>query len=578
MTEFSLDGIIQQLAGLNANSQQRAGQLTGAYGAAEGEMQQQASHLQRIGQLTSDAERSRLQMQLETENARIDAANAAGMNVNDVGNIILGLHQQMKQAGTEMIRTQQDLAKLNAESDLIGNPMGWVRGLLYRSEIEGAANQASSNFDTVKKVISDSNAAVQSTALTQNAIQRTLNAQTIDQLAEAKKLQSEVAASQARVEAQKFSIGALEMLQSMEANQFNRNMQMTNAMIDDQRWREGFELRKAQFEEAQASRKARQQDEEFYAEQTAWGNAAAERLGLRPRSVAEYKRFLGTNSPEGQRLQMLVEQGYNLETNGSLAPLGATPAEAFINVQAVGIDPPPAHRPVRNLVEAAKQTTAFAEATNNPRATPESVTHVFNEEIQKAATAQSKNVTQAGNNANAVPEIATILAAGTPGAQRLAQSKFGTEVLAAMVSTDNGNPEAEVLMATGLAAVNEGKITFQELQQGVAAFYQEGVNLTAATGGFQLYSIKAPTTYEISIDRIRPDNKWYQFGGQGVGATNQALLNIAARATGLPADSVQLPTRLDMTKPEAVAKALTLMQAGNIAAKIQEQSKSGQQQ
>lgn len=558
----SLADLINQANALMSGQARQAEQVAGLQDQMAQRSSEVAASVQMASALEADAEYTKLLGRMETEQANKRAAQAYGTDVMDVGNIIVGIGDEMKVAAQRLIESGRAADELNKNSDIIGNPGGWLRGLLQGGKIRGERDAAAQDFQRLSQINQSLNAATQQTIQTQNALTVTLTDQSISAEMQARAIRANVEAAQHQMKAMQFSAGAIQTLMEQGSRNFSTFATIYNAAKQEEQWKAGFELRQLQFEEAQAARKERLSEQEFFAEQAELANLGAQSLGLPPVHVQNLKRHYGTNTPLGQELAVLTRRGYQIAAEGTPPPLGATPAQAVRVAQAINLAPPATHRKLVDVFEAVSGSDQIAQAArqNVPQ---EKLEQMFNEMVASTIGDKAKNVRQSDtSNPVAIPTINNMLeASNIPEVSAIKESPFNAEVLQPLLASGNDNPEAELIISTGLAAVDQGKLSMADLIQWGSTYFQAGVAVTAATGGFDLYGLDLPTTYIVPATRLRPG------GSQGVseGFAFRHSIKLDQLAADMEAREAQFSragiTRLNLANPTEFATAVTLAQA-----------------
>lgn len=174
-----------------------------------------------------------------------------------------------------------------------------------------------------------------------------------------------------------------------------------------------------------------------------------------------------------------------------------------------------------------------------------------------------RNVSQSKGDYNAIPELPVILANKekllTPAGQKIADT-----VLTDIVAAGNTNPEAELVLTTGIKMVQQGKLTQREWKEGMQNFYQSALNLKAATGGYSAFALPMPDSYNINVSRLAPQTQWWERIGNGLGR----MQGIPSRSNtpGVPKGT----TQFDLTKPSDYDTIFTMMMSQDRAAKLME--------
>ena len=598
---MDLSTIIQQLAILNNTQQQQAEQVAGLMAGASKEASGVAKNLEQAGQMAADAELVRLQGELNTQNARVKVANAFGTNANAQSDVITGFAEAMRKDALELSKAQDLVSQVEANSDLLNNPVGWVQDLLFGDEIRAKRDALAASFDTKQKLVTNLNAATQTSVATQNAITETLTADSITKLAEVKALKGQNEAAEARINAAKYGVASIEALQQQGAQAFNRNLSVYNAVESAERWN----LQRQEYLKAQ---KEKQDEDAWYADQAEAINAVRQTFGGQPVTPMYVKKFL--DSPRlGPELQEQSKMGWRIiQNNGSPeGSLGATPAEAFSRVKAMDLNLPPSWKPAMSLLDYANTALqedlaqvgqedrlgkevptplGFTKATAN---NPEALQQGYNSAVKGLAKTASARIQHGTGNIYQTPPIEAVLQSPTRDAQRLKESKFGKLVLESIKETGQASPAPETVIATGLTLVGKGELTMSELNEGVGMYLEEGLALTQSVGGFASLNIPAVSSYNVSIEdlaggakRIAPRTSFLGIPSKDAA---QAWASIVGSTLGLPRaligeDRPKVTAEkeiFDLLNPQDRTTVLTILASRKRADQIMNATKENQQ-
>lgn len=584
---MDLTTIIQQAALLNNTQAQQAGQVSDLMVGASNEAAGMAENVLAAGQLKASVELTKLQGELNTQNARVKVANAFGTNANAQSDVITNMAQSMRQDALALVDAQNNVSRIEAGSDLIGNPIGWLEDLLTGDEARAQRDALASSFDTKSKLISNLNAATQTSVATQNAISETLTQSSIKQASQVKVLESQQEAAKARIEAAKYGVASIEALQQVGAQAFNRNMSVYNAIQQD----EAFQF-------ARAERVARLKEEKtmdaFYEDMANNITAARQTLDLGQPVTKEFVKTFINNPRMAPELMEQDKIGARIVMNGGSTEgaLGATPADFYANSQVLGVKPPPAWKPSMSILEKANNDLQEAMAsvgakdkfgqpipnrlglTKDSIKNPTIMKNVFNQEVDRVARESMSMIVHGTGNPYQTPPIPAILSAPTQGANALKNSKFGNLVLGSLLQTGVDNPDPKLVIATGLSYVDKGELTFQEMNNGIGLYLEEGLGLTQATGGFGTTNVLATRSYNVSINditdrRVKVVNNLY--------SAWTSLSSIAVQsALGRDPGVVTEKTKFDLLNPQERTTLLTILASQKTASKLLESTKGEQ--
>lgn len=574
MAGFDLASIIQQAADLNAGQTQQSQQIADMQMQSAQKSNQIADNLNTAAVLQKEADLTSLQGQLNTQQARVKAANAFGTNVNDVSDVITMLGSQMRSDAASLLQANNKVTEIEANSDLLTNPGGWLRDLFQGDAARAERNALASRFDQTSKTVQALNAGTQATATTQNAISETLTAASIKNIADAKQLTAQTEAEKASIQALQYGAASVDAMRQQGAQNFNRSMQTYSQITEEARWQEGMALRKAQFEELQASRDARKMEKQAFVDATQRVNAYRSAAGLPEVNEAFIRRTLVQPGELGEQIRRQEQQGMNvLEGKTGAKLFGANPAEAIKTLQQDNPNLPPAYAPSLEILGQAKNalnaevTEAEKNITGEPTKTygltkeskkdPAVLANTYNKIVQQTAIAAQSNIQHGKDNPYQAVPIQTVLQE----VPALAQSNFGQKVLGSLTAVGKNDATPELVLATAVSSLNKGEITFNEARDGIAKFYENAVAIKNATSGFLALSIPPQQGYKTKIGSL--NKSWVDSLGAGLEAM------AGSRFAGMAKDQANAASKiLDFTKPSDITTAITVLKAKATSSEI----------
>lgn len=572
MPGFDLNAIMQQAALANNQQAEGAQQIAGLSGQASQVAQTAADNVRATGNYAADVTRTELQYQLQTESQRLGLANAFGTNQGAASDVITGIGEQMRNTGLQLITQQNKVAEIEANSDLINNPIGWLRDLLQGDGERAKLGALQNQFETLAKTNQNLNAATQQGVQTQNAIKQTVTQDSINSVVAGKKAAAEAEASQQELEAIKYQIQGINVLSEVGAAQFSRNMQVYNAGLQAEQIADAREDRKIRLGLLRKEADDAKKENEYYVGVTQRIQKAAALTGrsevnLNPEEVArQYK----SGGPRAAFLQDLEQIGFGLEEqNGSaVGLLGKTPFEASVTFAKIGgkADAAWSAGALKIMDDAfiAANNELQAQKAKGIKVTADMQSNAVLAQVKAKVEQGSRNVSQAKDDYNAIPNLSTIIASGDK-ILSPAGKLFASTVATDLVAAGNDNPEAELVLATGVKLVQQGKLTQKQWKEGMLNFYQAGLSLKATTGGYSAFALPMPSSYVINANRVLGDsNSWANRIGSGFGAIAEA--QIGSAFTELPSGV----TRFDLTNSADYDTLFTILMSKDRANKIRE--------
>lgn len=570
MPGFDLGSIIAQ-AGQLASTQAQQAQGIADLNTESAALSQEASdNIKTAGNLQSQAQLTELQGQLHTQQQRVQAANAFGTNVGDVSDIITQLGQGMRESAIKLTEAQAQVTEIEANSDIINNPLGWFKDLLQGDAARAQRDALAQQFDTQQKLAAGLNAQTQSTVQTQNAITETLSQASITQAAEATRLLADAEASKQAIAGKQYGAQAIEALRTNGAQEFNRSVQVYSQITEDQRYKEGAALRQQQFEALQESRARGKLEDKEYTDATGRVNAYRTAAGLPAVNETFVRRTLTQPGDLGDDIRRQEAQGMKL-SGGEVKVFGNTPADTISVLQKDQPKLPDSYKPAIGILQTASQVAAddinkklLVPGNEDLKKDPAARAKILNQSVNAVAAGYQANIQNDKGNPYQAPAVSTIL---NEKANGIADSKFGKVVLQTLVATEQNYPTPDLLIAQGLAAVQTGELSLNDVRDGITSFYQNAVGINNATGGYLQLGVPAQQGYNTKLESLKKSI----FPDIPVGAFSDIT-----KANFFDADAKKRLTEsanraakpLDLTKSTDVTTAITVMQSRKLADSI----------
>lgn len=170
MAAPSLTDLLAGLGGFAQNQEQvTRPALTSAFDEAGAAIQAQTELAQQRGVLASEIEAQAGKGRLQAQEGARKFAQAAGTDVNAVGEIQTGLADMIRSTSSQLIAQQQKNVQI-AQGSSLSNPMGFMYDLLYGDEERNKEAALASQVDTSFKLLQGINQATQTVAVTQKQI------------------------------------------------------------------------------------------------------------------------------------------------------------------------------------------------------------------------------------------------------------------------------------------------------------------------------------------------------------------------------------------------------------------------
>lgn len=568
MAGFDLGSIITQATQLTGAQTQQAQQQADLLTQNQGLANTQAQNISEAGSLTAQAQLIEQQGQLETQKKRVQAANAFGTNVGDVSDIITQIGQSMRATAIKLVNKQGEVAQIEANSDLITNPVGWLNDLLNGDAARSERDALAAQFDTQQKVAQGLNAQTQSTVQTQNAITETLSAASIQANAEATQKLADAKALDAKIQGNAYGANAIQVMREVGSQNFNRQMQVYNQVTEDARWQEGFALRKEQLALTREQRKRGQTEDQYYADAASQVNAYNKTAGLPEVSANQVRATLNQSGKIGDLMRDRQAQGFQILESGTTARVfGDTPSETAARLERDKPNLPASFQPATSILQDSMtlasqriQQESLDPTKADLKKDKAAQAKIYNDTVVGFAKQAQSNIKSGKGNPYEVVPIATV----TSENQVLAQSKFGKVILDTLVATGQPHPTPDLLVATVASSLEKGELSFNEARDGIAQFFSDAVAIKNATGGFLQLGVPMQEGYKTKLEGFNRSlfgsiGQSLEIAGGGLNARQVAADRQSEIAAAKP---------LDLTKPTDVTLALTVMRSKGLTKQI----------
>lgn len=572
MPGLDLNAILQSIAVVNNQQNQGAQQIAGLLDSGAGIAAGIADNTLKSGVLAADAQRTTAEYQLHTEQQNLSLANAYGTNQGAASDMITGIGNAMRATGEALIRQQGVVSDIEAGSDLLGNPLGWLRDLVTGDEERAKLSGLQNQFNTLSEVNKQLNAATQIGVQTQNAIQQTLNQDSIDKLAEAGVAAAQAKADEAKLNSIQFQVQGVQTLMAAGADEFQRNVQGYNLALQAEQLAESRANRALQLKELKRKEQAELEENAYFqnvAERIKQGAALTGRAEVNI-TPEEALRTYKSGGPRAAILQELEQIGFGLQEQGGSATgiLGKDPVEAATRFAQLGGRGEEGWKENSlRVIETALATAQQGIAARGVKPTPEMLSQEVKAQIANQVRAGTRNVSQSRGDYNAIPPLPVILQ-NQDKILDAAGKKFANAVLVDMIAAGNENPEAELIISTAIKKVQEGQLTERDFKDGLHNFYANAVNLKAATGGYNAFALPMPDSYFISADRVMGDKSW---GARLLGLTTPSIIAGAAKTFSAQVGLTEPEqVRFDLTKKADYDTLFTMIMSQERAARILE--------
>ena len=489
---FDLSSIISEANSLSKQQEGYAGQIA-ATRASQGELGQSiADNKTKSAELKGDVDTKVALANLQALDLARANATAMGTNAADVNEVITATSAQLKSDLIAYTAASKQAQDLEANSNLLANPMGWLNDLLNGQQVRAVRDETAKRASTTSAMLSNMYTLTDQNTKTQLSLARTMDADSIAKLAEADSLKAASNADKAKLEAQNYVVDGLRALQELGPQEFSRHVQIYNAIQQDQNAADNRQMHKDNMEIMRLRLAKEQGDEtatQFVADNV---NRALKAQSLPEIPTAVIKKFYGTNTPEGMLFNQLSTVGM-LAANKNSAVIGTDPFDAYSLLSMTGGKMPDStdqsvidtmHTTAQKVAQEIESARAF---TTDAQVTPHGVTAKILGDPKKLGPLQAKMYNTIFNEDIRASDAAfaskpvnfELVHKQYP---QLAQTPFGQLVVAPIEQTGVTKSLKDLGELTA-AAYASGVISSSDAAKGLADYAQATTGLYNALSG-----------------------------------------------------------------------------------------------
>lgn len=487
-----------------------------------------------------------------TQLARVKAANAFGTNLKSDTEVITKLSAAAEDAYNRKAKALSNVQH-NNEISFLDHPIDFIIGQLKNGQELFDADLASQQLNAAQDRIQAINLNTQSTITTQNAISEPLTAASMEASARSAAVTATVNARSAQIQGLSYGVQGVQFALNAKKDVLATEFQLKQAQNADASLalsQKGYELQVKSFEQQTKEFNQREQDKQ---DQLAIGKSVVDRINIgryallgdkaQPLDDVTGKMVIAamkSKSPLSAELQKYYDAGERTMLNGTPV-IGSTPAAAADTLQTVPVKLNPTQGPIKAILGQAAQDTNVAlrnaevpGANKNPvfvgidKKDKNSINSAYNARAQQILNDAAK-VVKPGDADNPY-QIGSInqLAANSPTVQALSVYQ---KVLEPLVKSGVILSDPKQVMQLVGDAVSKGTITHKQAVE-LTTIYHVGVTANMAMRNFEGFGLKPYWGYNAKV--TTDPTAWH---------TDEVV---------------------DMTKPDAVSRALVKLQAGKL--------------
>jgi hypothetical protein len=489
--------------------------------------------------------------ELETQLSRVKAANALGTNLKSSTEVVTKLAADSNAAYEAKDAALKEYEKKKA-INFLDNPVEYVKAQLLINRDISAHNVANAQMQQAEKRIATINALTQTTVATQNAISEPLTAAAAAAATRNAAVAANVNARKSDIDTLNYSVRAIEVALNSSKEvlaldfqaQGAKNAAASLALQQENaaQSRIEFSYRQKEYQERAADKQAQDDMGRSVVDTVNLGRRAL--LGDKgtPLTDIDGKMVINALKSKGvlsDEYKVFYEAGNRSRIAGKVM-IGSTPAQAATTLQAMpDVQLNPTQAPIKQILGQAMSDTAagIGDAGRNGKAAnaifngvdpknKEAVSSAYNARVRQIMGSYEREINPA--DASNPYQIASInqLYANSPTVRELPVIK---KVFEPLIKSGQQITDPKQIMFMVSEAVSKGKITHKEALE-VSTIYHVGVKANMAMRNFDAFGIQPSMKYNAKIE-INPNS----FVSSEI---------------------------VDLTKPDAVSRALMKIQAG----------------
>lgn len=453
------------------------------------------------------AKQQELEGQLRSQQAARQIAEAWGGNPDAANFKLAELGTQFWDSYNK-VQAQDKAIAQKQQTGFFDNPLTWIANqFTLPSDIEARdANARIAN--TASAAMQEINTNIVGSAAAQKSIAETVTRDSIKQAMDAASYQSQVNSLKLQQTNLSYDLNGIKLLMDQNDRSMNRQLQVNSALVQQQQLAiSAGHLALAQQEARdRAARRAdelaaKQEDKQGWIDAAATYNVGSGTLGLQPVSPEELKQRIKFGGDAARKdFETMYATGIAKANNpGGNGTIGATPGSAAVTIATKRAPLNAGMEPTRSFLmgtmqDAARQAQAL-DPTKPLKA--ESVASSTTDLVGQRVGIMSKDVSKDapwGKNIYTAPDYKTMLSIPAVG-----NSAFGKVVVGPQAANGGNATNPDALLDAGLAAVNAGQLSYQDMVAGFTNYFSAAMNWNNSTKNFAAVSIPMQSSYKTSL-------------------------------------------------------------------------------
>lgn len=429
----------------------------------------------KVGESAAIVARQAQEANIAVQNAKVQAATAAGLSPDAASGRLIDLLARQKVAGEQVLTTLDEVNRKRNRSifDIVSDPVGTVKDIFTLYDSEQELKQQVEGTQIIGGQIINTNNALQETFQTQEALKVVSTAATADAAAQIAAAEAQILAKRSQMEGLKYNLLGIQAIQAADVQTLELLGKSANAIQAEQTMR----MQNANL--AINLRQLKMQEEKFAMEK------AAKKEGIDfdaylASNIAVSMKSLGLAVPEGMGMKQVVamfkggdqsfmyhaRNGQRISaTGGTTAYIGASPDEAVDVIGKFDLNVPAQMKPTLDVLTRALADPALARVDKKKE--PDRWASEYNKTVGAIVNQDFASVVPGSGNPFDVGALDTYIQNPTIAALGVTQ-----KLLQPMVASGVATSDPRVVLKAGAAAVAAGTITSTEFSQ-LGVIYQQ---------------------------------------------------------------------------------------------------------
>ena len=429
----------------------------------------------KVGESAAIVARQAQEANIAVQNARVQAATAAGLSPDAASGRLIDLIGKQREAGDKVLTTLEEVNRKRNRSifDIVSDPIGTVKDMLTLDSSETQLRGEVQTAQVIGNEIINTNNALQETFQTQEALKVVSTAATADAAAQIAAAEAQILAKRSQMEGLKYNLLGVQAIQAADVQTLELLGKSANAIQAEQTMR-------IQNQNLAINLRQLKMQEEKFAMEKAAKKEGTDFDAYLASNIAVSMKSLGLAVPEGMGMKQVVamfksgdqsfmyhaRNGQRISaTGGTTAYIGASPDEAVDVIGKFDLNVPAQMKPTLDVLTRALADPALARV--DKKKNPDQWAIEYNKTVNAVVANDFVSVVPGSGNPFDVGALDTYIQNPTIAALGVTQ-----KLLQPMVTAGAATSDPRVVLKAGAAAVAAGTITSTEFSQ-LGVIYQQ---------------------------------------------------------------------------------------------------------